>query len=71
MDCKQCRRTFTHVGTAPHCAFVLYPSWVNTPAEFEKTRLIPLCGVGHDLGEQVRQPFILCPAISGAHNDCH
>ena len=47
-------RTFTHVGATSDRAFMLHPSWVNTSPKFEETGLIPLCGIGYDLGKYVR-----------------
>lgn len=47
-------RTFTHVGTTPDRAFMLRSSWVNTSAKSEEAGLIPLCGIGYDLGKHVR-----------------
>lgn len=39
---------------------------VNAPAKFEETRLIPLGGIGHDLGKQVQQSFVLFRTVNTA-----
>ena len=42
-------------------------SGVNAPAKLEETGFVPLRGIGHDLGEQVKQSFVLSWVVNTGH----
>lgn len=46
---------------------MLWSFGVNAAVKLEETRFVPLCRVGHNLGEQVKQPFVLFWAINAGY----